>query len=178
MKITRDPKLTWIERVFGVAIHTIGILNASEWIYLWRGDRNSAPPWVTEVYVVCAFAITVACWACANVWTAVIATYFSAGSVLVLLQIVFLTKVFGEPVSNERLLLLFIFNVAQVILMFATWYELGGQGDKWWALFNALTVFGTLGYSGSHRVVAAQIATDFLLLALFLSHLVGRGGKE
>ena len=47
------------------------------------------------------------------------------------------------------------------------------RGD---ALFKSILVFATLGYPGDQAkfLVGVQIATDFLLLAIFLAHLVGR----
>jgi hypothetical protein len=65
-----------------------------------------------------------------------------------------------------------LFNL---VFMFSIWYELKAPNEN--ALFSALEVLGTLGYPDEATdVVGVQIATDFLLLAIFLAHLVGRVG--
>ena len=98
-----------------------------------------------------------------------------AGSIINMANVVFLTKVFGEPISNGRTLLLFVFNVFQVILTFAIWYRFAGP-QCWDAIFNAVMVFGTLDYPKKttfEDIVAVQIATDFFLLAIYLAFVVG-----
>jgi hypothetical protein len=92
------------------------------------------------------------------------------------LSVVFLSKVFGPVFSAERSLILFICNVMQIVLMFSIWYEVEANQTKWEALFSALLVLGTLGYKGPKVLVGFQIATNFLLLAVYLAHLVGRVG--
>jgi hypothetical protein len=60
--------------------------------------------------------------------------------------------------------------------MFATWYKLGGVSDP---LLQSILTFATIGYAPAMpRVAMAQIATNFLLLAIFLSHLIGRVGPK
>jgi hypothetical protein len=95
-----------------------------------------------------------------------------------MLHVVFLSKVFGDIESAERSLILFICNVAQLIFTFAIWYELKAAQTKGASLFNALLVFATVGYplEAPAVVVGTQIATDFLLLAIFLAQIVGRVG--
>jgi hypothetical protein len=84
--------------------------------------------------------------------------------------------------SAERSLLLFICNAAQIVVMFATWYRLGGYSETD-ALLKSVLTFATIGYAECKPFVAmAQIATDFLLLAIFLGFLLGQfaaknGGK-
>jgi hypothetical protein len=131
-----------------------------------------------DSYVVFFLAVTAAIWWWLPTWWwAVFCSYISASSVHALLSVVFLSKVFGDVVSPERSLILFICNVTQIVLMFSIWYEVGGL-PKWEALYAALLVLGTLGVYREHEkvLVGIQIATDFLLLAIFLAHLVGRVG--
>ena len=99
-------------------------------------------------------------------------------TVVVLLHVVLLSKVFGDIYSAERSLILFIFNVVQLVFTFSIWYELGAKQPKGEALFNALLVFATVGYpeKAPALIVGTQIAADFLLLAIFLAHIVGRVG--
>jgi hypothetical protein len=79
--------------------------------------------------------------------------------------------------SAGRSLILFICNVVQIILMFSIWYQLEAGPAKGDALFQSLLVFAKLGYPKHLEVlVGMQIATDFLLLAIFLAHQVGRVG--
>jgi hypothetical protein len=105
----------------------------------------------------------------ANHFLAWLASYFLIGTIVLMANIVFLTKIFGPLKSIERTLLLFIFNLVQLILTFAIWYRsvLGLQARE--ALFKAMLVFGTIGYpEGAEVVVGVQIAADFFLLAIFL----------
>ena len=98
-------------------------------------------------------------------------TYFSASTVIVLLNVVLLHRVFGEIPKPERSLLLFICNVAQIILMFAAWYQLLGCYSQSDALLKSILAFATIGYAEDMpKVAMLQIATDFVLLAIFLSH--------
>jgi hypothetical protein len=94
----------------------------------------------------------------------------------------FLTKfVAAPPKSAERSLLLFIFNVAELLIAFAIFYR-GWFGLRVLeAIKNAILVFGTIGYRKDNIVdigpiVPVQILLDFLLLAIFLATLIGRVG--
>ncbi len=50
--------------------------------------------------------------------------------------------------------------------------------DPFDALVETLLVFGTVGYPKEARAIAGfQIAIDFMLLAVFLAHFVGRLGE-
>ena len=108
----------------------------------------------------------------------VLTTYFLSATIIILLNVTFLTKLFGPVVSNERTLLLFGFNVAQAILTFAIWYRFVLDLGAGRALFEALLVFGTIGYpEGADTIVSIQIATDFMLVAVFLAVFVGNLGR-
>ena len=99
-----------------------------------------------------------------------LSTYFSATTVIALLNVVLLEGVFGGKASPERSVLLFMCNVAQIVFMFATWYRLGKQPEP---LLTSIKTFATIGYAETMPCIAmVQIATDFVLLAVFLSHLV------
>jgi hypothetical protein len=79
--------------------------------------------------------------------------------------------VFGPPFSPERSLLLFICNAAQITFMFAIWYYLYRVPDP---LIKSILTFATIGYAAEMKPVAmVQIATDFVLLAIYLSQLIG-----
>jgi hypothetical protein len=94
------------------------------------------------------------------------------------MNIVLLQGLFGKILSPERSLLLFMCNVAQVTVMFATWYRLGGYSGTE-ALLKSILTFATIDYAEKMpRVAMVQIATDFLLLAIFLSYLVGQFGLK
>jgi hypothetical protein len=97
-------------------------------------------------------------------------------------QIMFLSKLkfAALPKSAERSLLLFIFNVAELLIAFAIFYR-GCFGLRVLeAIKNAILVFGTIGYRNDivdiSPIVAVQILLDFLLLAIFLATLIGRVG--
>jgi hypothetical protein len=140
-------------------------------------DRREQMDRVTEVYVVVCIVVTVFIWWMPTLAGAIICSYFSWSTIVVLLHVVFLSKPLGDVASPERSLILFICNVTQVVFMFSIWYQLEAHLPKGDALFNTLLVLGTLGSPDNAKVVVGlQIATDFLLLAIFLAHLVGRVG--
>lgn len=90
----------------------------------------------------------------------------------------FFQRLFGDLQSPGRSILLFICNLAQIIFMFATWYRLGGY-LKTEALLQSVLTFATIGYAEKMPLTAiAQIATNFVLPAIFLSHLIGQLGAK
>jgi hypothetical protein len=116
-------------------------------------------------------------------WCAVLAGYLLATTLTVLFNVTFLPKLsfIGPSASNERSLLLFIFNLAQTAVAFAILYRWSLNRPPGDALFKSLLVLGTVSYptEQSARVfVELQIVTDFLLLAVFLAFFVGRLGSR
>ena len=75
----------------------------------------------------------------------------------------------------------FMLNVLHVVLIFAIFYRLWVPGLKYGdALVDALLVFGTVSLPQEQKarsVGAIQVATDFMLLAVFLAHFVGGLGR-
>jgi hypothetical protein len=135
---------------------------------------------IVEVYVAASVAVTFVAWLLmANCWWAILCSWFLFSTVVVLLHVVLLSKIFGDVQSVERSLILFICNVVQLVFTFSIWYELTHL-PKGKALFSAILVFATLGYpkEAPTLLVGIQIATDFLLLAIFLAHIVGRVGYQ
>jgi hypothetical protein len=133
---------------------------------------------IIEVYVVCTLAITILNWTWGpTLWATALCSYFSTSTIVTLLQVLFLNKGLGHMESPERSLLLFILNVFQMLFMFASWYYLVTPLSKEDALFHAVLVLATLGYpSNTPTIVELQIAADFVLLAVFLAHLLGQVG--
>jgi hypothetical protein len=91
----------------------------------------------------------------------------------------------ATPKSPERSLLLFILNVAELLIAFAIFYRVWFGLRVGEAIVNAILVFGTVGYFkdkiadrmvDTSALVAGQILLDFLLLAIFLATLIGRVG--
>jgi hypothetical protein len=159
-----------IEKWAGWILYALTILLLSQWIHIGWGTREKAPSNGIDAYVVVAFGLTSLIYVFPSVPAAFVSTYFSISTVIVLLNTVLLRHVWGEPESPRRSLVLFMLNVPQVIVMFATWYYLGGQ-DK--ALLNSTLTFATISYvSDMPGTAMAQIATNFVLLAIFLASLV------
>jgi hypothetical protein len=132
----------------------------------------------TEWYVVGVLALSIVIYFPRSVSLALVSTYLSVSTLIVMLHIVLLQRVFAETWSPERALLLFMLNVVQIVFMFGTWYRLGGYSGTE-ALLKSILTFATINYADAMPGVAmAQIATDFVLLAIFLSHLVGHLGSK
>jgi hypothetical protein len=164
-----------IVRVVGIALYCLTLLSLSEWIVICLWRRDTARSTFIDAYVVLALILSVAIFALGpSFWLAVLSSYLSGSTVLVLLKIVLLSAVLGNIGSPERSLLLFICNVTQIVYMFATWYDFGGQKDP---LLTSVLTFATIAHAvDMPKLAMIQIATDFVLLAIFLSHLIGRVG--
>jgi hypothetical protein len=150
----------------------LALASPPTWVYIGLGRRD---PRITDAYVFGALVFSVVTYFCApNVWCAWFSTFFSASTVIAFLNVVLLQRVFGPVFSPERSLLLFICNAAQITFMFATWYYLYEVPDP---LFKSILTFATIDkVKHIPRVAMAQIGTDFVLLAIFLSQLIGRVG--
>ena len=180
--IRTSLEVAGLEKVFDLIIYLLTKGVITEWLLLtrrWRDYRQI----VTESYV-CITTLLLACTLglshLAPKISVGFATYILISAIIILLNVVFLTKVFGKPISNERTLLLFFLNVVQAVLTFAIWYRFALSMQAREALFNATLVFGTVGYpkKGADIIVTFQIATDFLLIAVFLAFFVGNLGKS
>jgi hypothetical protein len=172
-----SSRLEGIEWLVAATLYLFWPLFLSFWLQIIFRKRRSL---LIELYVVTCVTLTVAIWWMPSLVGAILCSYFSLSTVMALLHVVFLTKVLGNVESTERSLILFICNVAQIVFMFSIWYELlAAPLTKENALLQALLVLGTLGYPDHEMAkgaVGMQITTDFLLLAIFLAHLVGRVG--
>jgi hypothetical protein len=167
-----------IVRVVGVPLYVLAVLSPTTWAHIGFGTEEDRPLyWFTDVCVVGALIVSVGIYYLApNVCLALLSTYFSAITVILLLNVVLLHRVLGGIASPERSLLLFMCNVAQIVFMFGTWYRLGGEPEP---LLKSILTSATQDYARTMpRVAMVQIATDFVLLAIFLSHLVGQLGPK
>jgi hypothetical protein len=132
----------------------------------------------TEWYVVGVLIASVGIYLVPYFWLALLSAYVSASTLIVMLHIVLLQRLFGGIKAAERSLLLFICSVAQIVFMFATWYRLGGYSETD-ALLKSVLTFATNGYAESMPLVAmAQIATGSVVLVIFLGFLLGQFGAK
>jgi hypothetical protein len=164
-----------IERWVGIPLYGLKLLLLTQWLHVVFGRL---PSWVTDLYavVVLALSISIFFW-CPSVPLAWVSAYFSVGTLLVLLNVVLLRNVFPDIESPERTLLLFMCNLAQIVFMYATWYHLEGSYAQGEALRKSMLVLATIGYPDKTPTIAElQIATNFILLAIFLGQLAGRIG--
>ena len=105
-----------------------------------------------------------------------LSTYISASTLVVMLHIVLLQRAFPPIKSPQRSLVLFTCNAAQIVVMFGTWYRLCGQPAP---LLKSILTFATIEYANKMpRLAIVQIATDFLLLAIFLGFVIGQFGAK
>ena len=179
-KLRSTSEVRGIEKLFDLTIYFLTIFVPSAWMQICLGKRRAGISFI-DGYVIVITIILV----CLLVWPAhvpkliaILAGYLFTTNIVILLNVLFLTKLFGPPASHERSLLLFLLNAIQVVLTFAIFYrcKLSFLAGK--AFFQTLLVFGTIGYpSGADRIVGFQIAVDFLLLALFLAFFVGNLGS-
>jgi len=181
-----------IERLVGTILHFLNIFLLSFWMYLlakwiyirWKyirfgtRERPQSLSWVIDLYVCGALVLSILIfyWRPSEclAWVSAV----SGSTLLVLVNVVLLSKVLGDIESPERSLILFMCNLAQIVFMYATWYHLKGAYAQDEALLKSVLVLGTVGYPDKTPTVATiaqlQIATDIILLAIFLGHLAGR----
>jgi hypothetical protein len=106
-----------------------------------------------------------------------VAAYIVFEAYLNLFNIAFVGKnenITRPPLSIERSIILMLLNAAQVTFAFAVFYKTYGVADP---LYNAVLVIGTIGAPADvlvHSIVAAQVASDILLLVLFLGTFAGQ----
>src|SRR5215471_5596906 len=188
-KIWKADELQGIERPVDVILFVLKTLTLTELIQLlgwnWKDKLTSFPDWY--VFGVTVFLGILLRWSPSwSFWprclSVVIAIYFLGSVMVYLLNVVLLDhKVFGDPRSPERSLILFILNVAQVVLIFAilysSWLPNLGSGE---ALVDAVLVFGTVSLQKGvePKLAAIQVAIDVMLLAVFLAHFVGGVGRD
>jgi hypothetical protein len=173
-------KLNGVEFLFGSLLYVLWFTLLSYWLS-HSVPKGRGRGLIIELYVLATLLVTIlnwfyGPWFCLSIFC----SYFTYSTIIVLLHILFLTKVFGEMESPGRSLFLFFCNVAQVVFMFAAWYQIAGL-SKDGALFNSMLVLATLSYPPqSQLIVGLQITTDLVLLAVFLAHVMGKiggGGK-
>jgi hypothetical protein len=166
-----------IVRVVGVPLYVSTLASPTTWAYIGFGTKDCRLYWFTDACVVGALILSIGFYFLApSVCLAWLSTYFSATTLIVLLNVVLLQRAFGKMASPERSLLLFMCNVAQIVFMFATWYRWGKLPEP---LLTSVKTFATIDYAKTMPGFAmAQIATDFVLVAIFLSHLVGQLGPK
>ena len=179
-KLRSTSEVSGNEKIFDFTIYFLTIFVPSVWIQIFLGKRRAGTSFI-DGYVIVITIILV----CLLVWPdhvprfiAILAAYLLATNIIILLNVLFLKKLLGPPASDERSLLLFFLNVIQVVLTFAIFYRCKLSISVGKALFKTLLVFGTIGsVDGAETIVGFQIATDFLLLAVFLAFFVGNLGR-
>jgi hypothetical protein len=167
-----------IEFAIGYAIYLPTVLQVS--FYVGKVSHRLEPKqrtWPTEVYVCICTALTILNWCMGPTWWGNIGcSYISASTVVTLLQVVFLHQLFGEMHSTRRSMILLLLNVVQILFMYAAWYQLETTMPDQDMLLQTLFVFATIGHPEhvAHIIIELQIATNFILLVVFLNHLVSR----
>jgi hypothetical protein len=183
-RIYSTNEVRGIEWLFDLVVFFLMILTPSLHIQslLWgRGLNVSArfAEWYTAtVFVLMCFLL----WP-HSFFSAMLASYVLATTLIVLFNVTFLPKLsfIGPSISAERSLLLFIFNVAQTALAFAILYRWSLNLPPGDALFRSLQVLGTVSFPhepDAQVIVESQIVTDILLLAVFLAFFVGKLGSR
>jgi len=170
-------QLHGIEWVVATVLYVLQYALVSTWVSRWL-LRWFDPARTVEGYVVASVGITFANWLFGPwFWLSVFCSYFAVGTIIVLLHVVFVSKVVGDIQSPERSLLLFICNLVQIVFTFASWYHFVGY-TKDDALLYSMLVLSTAGYPKNARaIVELQITSDLLLIALFLAHILGKVGR-
>jgi hypothetical protein len=180
-------RLGGIEREVASVLYVLSYAQLSYYLSHNRiVDRLSDQMWskaanrTIELYVIACLVITAINW-WRGPWllVTVACSYFTVSTIITFLQVLFLRKIFGDVESPERSLILFFCNVAQIVFMFAAWYVLVGSYSKENALFYSMLVLVTAGYpTDVGLIVGLQIATDLVLLAVFLAYILGKLGKS
>ncbi len=126
-EIRQSDKLHGIEKPFDWLIFASKIITPLQLPQLFWGRSERWQPWCTDTFVVGATIVLICLLPWANSWPELsfwIAFYLLANVIIILLNILFLTKLFGPVASYDRTLILFMLNVVQVVLIFAIFYRL------------------------------------------------------
>jgi hypothetical protein len=183
-RIYATDKIDGIEKGFDLSIFALLAITPTQIIQFFCGGREQAPKRLVGGYVL-IITLVLACllyWSDSLPRVSVgLAGWFLASTIIVLFNVLFLSKLpfIGPPRSPHRTLILFMVNVIQLVLAFAIFYRFAlPKLSNMDAVFNALLVFGTIGYpKGANLVVGSQIFLDFVLLAVFLAFVVGKLGN-
>jgi hypothetical protein len=171
-------EMNGIEFVIGYALYLPSVLQLTFYIRKlsrWLGLEQRT--WPTEGYVCICTVLTILNWCLGpTLWGNIACSYFSASTLITLLQVVFLHRLFGEMHSTHRSMILLLLNVVQILFMYAAWYQLETTRPDQDILLHTLFVFATIGHPEHvpHIIIELQIATNFVLLVVFLNHLVSR----
>jgi hypothetical protein len=184
-RISSTSEARGIERLFDLVIFFLMIVTPSQHIQsLFWGRRCNVSERFAECYTTAVFVLMCfLLWSHPlSYWSAVLAGYLLATTLIVLFNVSFLPKLsfIGSSASAERSLLLFIFNLAQTAVAFAILYRWSLNLPPGDALFKSLLVLGTVSYPtqpAARVIVESQIVTDLLLLAVFLAFFVGKLGS-
>lgn len=165
-------------RWVGVPLYVLNLLLSliTQLAYIGFGTKKHPLSWFTDlcVFVVLIASVLIYYLAPNLAW---LSTIFSVSTVIAMLNIVLLQRVFGPVSSPERSLLLFMCNVGQIVFMFGTWYQCRYSDTE--ALRKSILTFATINYADKMpRVAMVQVATDFVLVAIFLSQLIGQLGPK
>jgi hypothetical protein len=194
--IRQTNKIRGLEWLFVFSVHLLHIITISGWIK-FALDPLTRPPdreelacrnkaietWVVfEFLTLLLLVLLPAPIGCLRI---LVASYILFEILLNLCSIIFVGKladVYPPTPSIERSLLLFGFNVLQVIFIFAIFYRATFGLKPQEAIFQAALVLGTIGsptldaaYDG-WWVIAFQILTNLVLLVVFLAAYVGNLG--
>jgi uncharacterized protein with PQ loop repeat len=201
--IRKTNEIRGLEWLFALSVHFLHVFTLSGWIK-FRFDPLQHPPpeeelafrnKVIEAWVI--FELLVLLWVTFYLppigsFRIAVAIYLLYEILLNLCSIIFVGKLQGvgsasptvyPPTSSiERSLLLFGFNIIQIILIFAIFYRSIFNFTPKRAIFESALVLGTIGHPeldpASHWwwVVTLQILTDLVLLVVFLAAFVGNLG--
>jgi hypothetical protein len=194
--IKNTTQIRGLEWLFALSIHFLHIITISGGIKLaldpltWPQDeeelacRNRAiEAWV--IFEFLALLILVVLPSPISCWRIIASSYLLFEIVLNLCSIIFvgkLSSVYPPTSSIERSLLLFGFNVVQIILIFSLFYRAAFELGASDAILQAAFVFGTIDHpkvdvtNPFWWLIPFQILTDLLLLAVFLGAYVGSLG--
>jgi hypothetical protein len=182
-----DENLNGIEWLTAHVLSTLRLLSVSfliKNVFLTRDAEGKKTHDVfTEFYVLGVFALLIAILVCSNFtdrWPIVVAIYFLAESIDSLAVGVMLKKLPSSqsPISIERSLILLLVNAAEITVGFSVIYRVLLPVEPDLALFYAVSVFATIGAPpGGHGIVVAQVACNFVFLAVFVATYVSSLGS-
>jgi hypothetical protein len=72
-----------------------------------------------------------------------------------------------------------MFNVVQILFMYAAWYQLETTKPAQDVFLQTLSVFATIGHPEDVPpiIIELQIVTNFILLVVFLNHLFSQWAR-
>jgi hypothetical protein len=184
----QEPPVRGLELLVDCLLLVLRSVSISYWIRA-PFERKSNVRWrnnLIDLYCICQLLLLAALliWSDHFILNTCLSIYVLFEIYLTVFNIVFLRKfpdINYPPPSPERVILLMLLNVVQVLSAYAVMYRAWSFTPITWrhAVSEAVQVLGTISVPPQRAILAdSQILLDLLLLVIFLANFVSQVGAD